>query len=176
VTPNLPSGAPPLPDQAYPPGSTPPTNSGYWFGGTGLNYVGGRFFQHSSTYVPGSNGKDDPSTRDWCENVQGNTNFPALVDNPANDMSWMSLHCDMPEVQNDGKDYLPAERWAATKAQNALYQAWLCWIDYGENNDVHPNLHDDSWSNQVYNYFHSGDTNECEVFDSGCEPVILQGM
>jgi len=162
VTPNLPTGAPPIP-------SITETTGGYWYGGTGQTYLGGAFFEHSAGYVPGSNGAGDTLTRDWCENVQNVDTFPSLgFGQMANDMHWMSLHCDMPEVENTAFDYTAAQRWAAAEASNALFQAWLCWINPTAAQE-HPNLHSHTWSEHIFNYFHGGDINICELRDSGCQ-------
>lgn len=142
----------------------------YYYGGYGETYTGAQNFKHTKAYVRGSNGATDNTTRDWCENVQGNYGFPSLVSQSANDMHWMSLSCSMPEVVNTGFKYSSAERWAATEAWNALYQFWLCWTNPIAA-ETYPNLHLHSWSEGIFNYFHGPDYQNCELYGHGCNTM-----
>jgi hypothetical protein len=95
-------------------------------------YFGAMFLEHSKTYVPGSNGTI-PYTRDWCENVQAIDQpvggFPRDKQQSANNMGWMSIHCDIPEIKNIGFKYTARERWAVSTVSANIP---ACLVDNGQ--------------------------------------------
>ncbi|KAF7561563.1 hypothetical protein G7046_g2578 [Stylonectria norvegica] len=154
------------------------TQSGYYFGGT--------FLEHSSGYVPNSDGTQS-GTRDWCQNVQladqPQGGYPVEASKGANDLGWMSVSCSIPEVVNTGLKYTARQRWEVshledmrerevlTKAQaadamNALLAFRICWKTEEQANAL---IEKQSWSQGLFNYFHGPDNQHCELYQHGCD-------
>lgn len=126
---------------------------------------GDEFIRHGTNYKPpGDTGFANPNDRDMCENIQGHYNFPYVYNDPANNLHWMSIPCTIAEVVNVGNDFSNKQMWATANAQDALYQAWLCWT----NPAGHPGLHDLSFSGHIFNYFHGDKDQECSLFGHSC--------